>query len=189
MYEYILVGVAEPDGSSWAVAGNARDVTRRKLMEESLRRGAHYDHLTGLPNRYLFRDRLDQELKRAGRIHLPLALLYIDLDGFKLVNDQCGHECGDELLRQCAQRLAACVRESDTVARLGGDEFTSIITELAQLEHVDVIAQHILDELSRAFLVKGRELTLSGSIGIALFPRDARSADELIRHADKALYA
>lgn len=189
VYEYILVAVADPSGPAQTVAGTARDITKRKVAEDRLRKGAHVDHLTGLPNRYLFRDRLEQEIKRAGRIHLPLALLYIDLDGFKLVNDHYGHESGDELLRQCAQRISACVRETDTVARWGGDEFTSIITELAQLPHVDLIAQHILDELSRVFLVRGRQLTLSGSIGIALYPRDASSSDELIRHADRALYA
>lgn len=188
VYEYILVAVPDQCGKSFAVAGNARDITKRKSTEDRLRRGAHYDHLTGLPNRYLFLDRLEQEIKRAGRIHLPLALLYIDLDGFKLINDQFGHESGDELLRECAQRIGACVRETDTVARLGGDEFTSIITELADLPHVDLIAQHILDELSRPFLVKGRELAVSGSIGIALYPRDARSPEELVRNADNALY-
>ena len=189
VYETILVAVARPSGPIQIVAGTARDITKRKVEEDRLRQGAHFDHLTGLPNRYLFYDRLEQEIKRAGRIHLPLALLYIDLDGFKQVNDHFGHECGDELLRQCAKRISACVRETDTVARLGGDEFTSIITELAQLPHVDVIAQHILDELSRVFHVRGRQLALSGSIGIALYPRDASSSAELIRHADKALYA
>lgn len=189
VYEVILVAVATRGGAARAVAGSARDVTRRKLAEEQLRHGAHYDHLTGLPNRYLFRDRLEHELKRAGRIHLPLALLYIDLDGFKAVNDQFGHASGDDLLRQCAQRISACVRESDTVARLAGDEFTAIVTELAHLPHVDVIAQHILDELSRTFTVFGRELSVSGSIGMSLFPRDAGNSDELIRHADEALYA
>lgn len=189
VYEYILVAVPDTRAETQIVAGSARDVTKRKVAEDRLRRGAHYDNLTGLPNRDFFRDRLEQEMKRAGRIQLPLALLYIDLDGFKQVNDQHGHECGDELLRQCADRLRACVRGSDTVARLGGDEFTSIITEIAHLVHVDIIAQHILDELGRVFLVNGRELSVTGSIGIALYPRDASSSDELIRHADKALYA
>ncbi len=189
IFEYLLAPVKDDSGRVEAVAGIARDITARKAAEEKHRRSAHYDNLTGLANRYLFGDRLDHEIKRAGRIGLPLALLFIDLDGFKQVNDQFGHEAGDELLRQCAQRIGSRVRGTDTVGRLGGDEFTALLTDIRNLQHVDIVAQHILDELARPFEVKAREVRISGSIGIALFPRDATTSGELMRHADAAMYA
>jgi diguanylate cyclase (GGDEF)-like protein/PAS domain S-box-containing protein len=188
-YEYLLVPVIDAQGAVEAVAGIARNITARKASEEKHRRSAQYDDLTGLPNRQLFRDRLTHEIKRADRIQLPLALAFIDLDGFKEVNDLLGHEAGDELLRQCASRILGCVRESDTVARLGGDEFTVILTEIRNMPHVDLLAQHILDELGRLFAIGGNDVTISGSIGIALYPQDADGPAELLRHADQAMYA
>ncbi len=189
VYEYLLAPVKDEHGCAEAVAGNARDITERKLAEEKHRRSAHYDNLTGLPNRYLFGDRLEQEIKRAGRVGLPLALLFIDLDGFKQVNDQHGHEAGDELLRQCGQRISARVRGADTVARFGGDEFIALLTDIRNMPHVDLLARNLLDELARPFIILGREVHISGSIGVALFPRDATTPEELLRHADEAMYA
>jgi diguanylate cyclase (GGDEF)-like protein/PAS domain S-box-containing protein len=188
-YEYVLVPVISDTGEVEAVAGTARNVTDRKAAEEKYKRGAQYDDLTGLPNRYLFRDRLDHEMRRADRIKLPLALMFIDLDGFKQVNDLMGHEAGDELLRQGAARIGQCVRDTDTVARLGGDEFTVILTEIRHMPHVHILAQHILDELAREFTITGRNVLVSASVGIALYPHDAAGAAELLRHADQAMYS
>ena len=188
VYEYLLAPVKDDQGQVEAVAGTARDITERKAAEEKNRLSAHYDNLTGLPNRYLFGDRLQQEMKRAGRVQLPLALLFIDLDGFKQVNDQLGHEAGDELLRQSAKRIGGRVRGADTVARFGGDEFIALLTDIRNLPHIDILAQHIVDELARPFAIGGCEVCISGSVCIALYPRDATTSEELIRHADKAMY-
>ncbi len=188
-YEYLLVPVIDAQGQVEAVAGIARDITERKASEDKHRRHAQYDDLTGLPNRHLFHDRLAHEIKRADRIGLPLALMFVDLDGFKKVNDLMGHEAGDELLRQAGIRIRACVRDSDTVARLGGDEFTIILTEIRHLPHVDILAQHLLDELGRTFVIGGRDAHISGSIGIALYPQDADGQAALLRRADQAMYA
>ena len=188
VYEYLLAAVNNEQGQVEAVAGTARDITERKGAAEKHRRSAHYDNLTGLPNRYLFGDRLEQEIKRAGRVQLPLALLFIDLDGFKQVNDQLGHEAGDDLLRQSAARIGAGVRGTDTVARFGGDEFTALLTDIRSMQHVDILAQHLLDTLAHPFVIGAREVQISGSIGIALYPRDATTPEELVRHADQAMY-
>lgn len=188
-YEYLLVPVVDNQGRVDAVAGIARDVTQRKASEERYRHSAQYDDLTGLPNRQLFRDRLALEIKRADRTGLPLALMFVDLDGFKEVNDLEGHAAGDELLRQGADRIRACVRDSDTVARLGGDEFTVILTAIRNMPHVDMLAQHLLDELARPFSLDGHSVSITGSIGIALYPHDAGTAAQLLTHADQAMYA
>ncbi|WP_426197036.1 putative bifunctional diguanylate cyclase/phosphodiesterase [Massilia sp. DWR3-1-1] len=188
-FEYLLVPVVDHAGKFEAVAGIARNVTDRKAAEEKYRRSAQYDDLTGLPSRLLFRDRLSHEIKRADRIHLPLALMFVDLDGFKQVNDLLGHEAGDELLQQGARRIRDCVRQTDTVARLGGDEFTVIFTEIRSMPHIGVLAQQILDALAREFSIAGRSVMISASLGIALYPNDARAQDELLRHADQAMYA
>ncbi|MDB5907175.1 MAG: hypothetical protein JWP34_1289 [Massilia sp.] len=187
-YEYLLVPVLNPDGQCEAVAGSARDITERKEAEERIRRTAHHDFLTDLPNRTLFRERLEHEVKHSTRTGLPLALLFIDLDGFKQVNDLLGHAAGDQLLQQVAQRISSCVRDTDTVARLGGDEFTVILTDVTHPEHIQNIAGEILDELRKPFLLDAEEASISGSIGIAVFPTDAASYDELVRNSDEAMY-
>lgn len=187
-YEYLLVPVCNPDGQCEAVAGSARDVTERKEAEERIRRAAHHDFLTDLPNRTLFRERLEHEVKHSTRTSLPLALLFIDLDGFKQVNDLLGHPAGDQLLQQVAERISSCVRDTDTVARLGGDEFTVILTDVTHPEHIQNIAGEILDELRKPFVLDAGEASISGSIGIAIFATDAASCDELVRNADEAMY-
>lgn len=187
-YEYLLVPVLDEHGEAEAVAGTARDVTERKAGEAETQHRAHFDQLTKLPNRTLFFDRLEHEIRRSARISQPFALLFIDLDGFKEVNDLYGHDAGDDLLCVAAARISACLRESDTVARLGGDEFTVLITEVHNMQHVDILTRHILDELRRPFDIADKEVAISGSIGIAIYPQDAAGAAELLKRADEAMY-
>ncbi len=188
-YEYLLVPVFDPNGRCEAIAGSARDVTERKAAEERIRRSANHDFLTDLPNRSLFRERLEHELKHAARTGFPLALLFIDLDLFKEVNDRLGHAAGDQMLQQVAQRINACVRGTDTVARLGGDEFTVILTDVTLPQHIETIAAEILEELRRPFALAAGEAFISCSIGVTVYPGDGASPDELVRNADEAMYA
>jgi diguanylate cyclase (GGDEF)-like protein/PAS domain S-box-containing protein len=187
-YEYLLVPVLDPDGKCEAVAGTARDITERKAAEERVRRSANYDHLTDLPNRSLFRERLELELKHSARTGLPLALLFIDLDGFKDVNDRLGHAAGDELLQHVGRRIRACVRGTDMVARVGGDEFIVILTDITQPPHVESLCDKILGELSKPFSLRAGEASISGSIGVTRYPGDGGNLDELVRNADAAMY-
>lgn len=189
MYEYIFVPVVDDKGNMEAIAGTARDITERKAIEEQIKKSANYDSLTNLPNRSLFHDRLEQELKHAERSGLPIALFFIDLDDFKIANDQLGHSAGDLLLQQVAERISACVRDSDTVSRLGGDEFTVILTEINKISHIEILAQKILDALAKPFLILQKDIRISASIGITLFPQDATTSENLVRNADQAMYA
>jgi diguanylate cyclase (GGDEF)-like protein/PAS domain S-box-containing protein len=175
--------------------GFTTDISERKQNEstirqfnEKLERRAHYDALTGLPNRVLFRDRLEQEMKHARAAPHGIALLFIDLDRFKEVNDLLGHDAGDTLLAQAARRIEDCLRPEDTVARLGGDEFTVILTETSELARVEQVAQQILDLLRQPFQIGIEQAYVSGSIGITMFPGDARGPEELMRNADQAMY-
>jgi diguanylate cyclase (GGDEF)-like protein/PAS domain S-box-containing protein len=187
-YEYLLLPVLDEHDKLEAIAGTARDISERKANEERVTRSANYDSLTGLPNRNLFHDRLEHDLKHAARTGLALALMFIDLDGFKEVNDQLGHAAGDELLRAAAVRISDCVRDTDTVARLGGDEFTVILTDVTRESHVDVLAGEILDALNTPFRLSQQSVQISGSIGIALYPQHAHQPDALVRYADLAMY-
>ncbi|HJV73212.1 MAG TPA: EAL domain-containing protein [Noviherbaspirillum sp.] len=187
-FEYLYVPVMNTAGAVEAIAGMARDLTERKASEEKIRRSANYDSLTGLPNRNLFLTQLEMEVKRSVRTGLPFALFFIDLDGFKEVNDQLGHAAGDLLLQQVAQRLSACVRGTDTVARLGGDEFTVILSDVNKVAHVEILAEEILEKLAIPFLILQKEVHISGSIGITLFPQDAITPENLVRNADQAMY-
>lgn len=176
-------------GEPLRVAGMIKDITARKESEERIWNLANFDTLTGLPNRRMFRDRLTQEVLNTRRRHTSVALLFIDLDGFKQVNDLFGHDAGDSLLLQAAQRIQQCVRDTDTVARLGGDEFTIILADLHGTEHVEQIAQKVLNALVLPFQLGSEKAFLSGSVGIALCPHDADTPEELIRKADQAMYA
>ena len=167
---------------------NARDVTERVRLEAELTRQAFHDGLTGLANRGLFRDRLDQALARSERTRESLAVLLVDLDGFKQVNDSLGHDAGDELLKEVAGRFANVVRANDTLARLGGDEF-AILVDGASEHHALNVARRLLESLGEPVSVAGRELTLAASIGVVMHPGGVGSSDELIRHADVAMYA
>jgi len=165
-----------------------RDVSRRKKAEETVRQMAYHDALTGLPNRLLFADRLKVALARTKRSVCKTAVLFIDLDTFKGVNDTLGHDAGDDLLRQVAARLTAAVRESDTVARQGGDEFLVLLHDVPDVSRALGAGQRILDALRRSYLVKGRDVFTSASIGLALYPGDGDDAETLIRNADVAMY-
>jgi diguanylate cyclase (GGDEF)-like protein/PAS domain S-box-containing protein len=165
------------------------DITEKKRSDETIWKQANFDTLTGLPNRRMFRDRLEQEVLKATRAGTRVALFLIDLDRFKEVNDTLGHALGDALLRQAARRLAACVRQSDTVARLGGDEFTVVLSNSHDISHVETVAQKIVDMLAEPFQLEQEQAYVTASIGITLYPNDAKDVDELIRNADQAMYA
>jgi diguanylate cyclase (GGDEF)-like protein/PAS domain S-box-containing protein len=165
------------------------DVTEKKQAEEKIYYQANYDPLTDLPNRQLFQDRLHLAVASAKRNNTKLALLFIDLDRFKEVNDSAGHEAGDRLLMQVAKRLNQCVRESDTLARLGGDEFTVILNNLGNNYDIERIAKTMLDLLEKPFsLAAGVDAAISASIGIAMYPADGEDDATLIRYADAAMY-
>jgi diguanylate cyclase (GGDEF)-like protein/PAS domain S-box-containing protein len=176
-------------GMPQRMTGTITDISEKRRSEQVVWEHANFDLLTGLPNRRLFRDRLDHELKKSKRTGLPLALLFIDLDRFKEANDLLGHTIGDELLVQAAQRIRACVRQSDTVARLGGDEFTAILSDLDGHGHVENVAEKINETLSHPFYLGNEVVYLSASVGITLYPGDAQDAENLIRNADQAMYA
>ena len=181
--------IVNRDGSVHRHVAIFSDITEKKHAEDLMWRQANYDTVTNLPNRRLFLDRLDQELKKCRRSTLFLALLFIDLDHFKEINDTHGHDVGDQLLIEAARRLNSCVRSSDTVARLGGDEFTVILAELTETGKVEIVAGNILDILEQPFYINEVSMQISGSIGIALYPSDAGDANELITKADNAMYA
>jgi diguanylate cyclase (GGDEF)-like protein/PAS domain S-box-containing protein len=168
--------------------GIARDITDRKRADELITYQAYHDILTDLPNRVLFKDRLGLAVLQAKRNDSELALIFIDLDRFKLVNDTLGHGIGDELLQQTAIRLKACLRRCDTLARLGGDEFTAVLPELNDRHDAVVIAEKFLECLRLPFQLAGQSVHISASIGIAIYPVDGESIDELIRHSDIAMY-
>jgi len=168
--------------------GVARDVTERKRAEAMISYQAYHDILTDLPNRTLFKDRLGLAVIQAKRNRCGLAVMFIDLDRFKLVNDTLGHVKGDELLQQVATRLKNCLRRGDTLARLGGDEFTVVLPELHEKNDAKLIAEKFLETLRSPFVLESSEFHISASIGISVYPEDGESIDELLRHADMAMY-
>jgi diguanylate cyclase (GGDEF)-like protein/PAS domain S-box-containing protein len=165
-----------------------RNITERKLIEEKLYHQASYDSLTGLPNRLLFQDRLKEEISKAKRNQSNVALLFIDLDHFKEVNDTLGHHQGDLLLLQAAQRIQRCVRDSDVLARMGGDEFVVILTGVVELASLGRIAQNIIKAMTLPFSLNNHVSYVSASIGIANYPSDVDSLESLISAADQAMY-
>lgn len=164
------------------------DVSEKKKADEKIWRQANFDSLTQLPNRDMFADRLKQEMKAAYRDNQLLAVLFLDLDRFKEINDSFGHDQGDLLLIETARRITACLREEDTVARLSGDEFTVILANLKDHFSIERIAQNILNELNKPFNLKNGLGYVSASIGIAYYPDDANDTYDLIKHADQAMY-
>lgn len=164
------------------------DLEERKRTERAMRHMAHHDALTDLPNRTLFRDRLTHAMAQADRYQQKLAVMFLDLDRFKAINDTLGHNVGDQLLRQAADRLRKCVRECDTVARLGGDEFTVIVEDVGDRDTAAVVAQKIIDAFSQAFHLGGHEVFVTPSVGITLYPDDGEHLDNLLRNADAAMY-
>jgi diguanylate cyclase (GGDEF)-like protein/PAS domain S-box-containing protein len=190
--EIWVVGQLQPerdaDGKVIGYVGSLTDITEQKAQQGLIWEQAHMDALTGLPNRRLFMDRLEQELRQSVRQDTGLALIYIDLDKFKEVNDTLGHAVGDRLLVAAANRIQECIRASDTTARLGGDEFTVILSALASPRHVDAVAQKLVEALRAPFQLDGDTVFVSGSIGITLFPEDGRTVLDLMKHADQAMY-
>ena len=171
-----------------AIVLNYRDVSQRKETERELEYRAHYDSLTGLPNRLLFRDRLVHSLMQAKRNASGVAVMYLDLDQFKLVNDALGHSFGDLLLGEVGTRLARSLRESDTISRIGGDEFSILLADVASTEAVAGVARKILDSLAEPFRVGGHDLIVTASIGISCYPGDGDDAETLLKSADAAMY-
>ncbi len=176
------------DGRAQRVIGVAMDLTDRKLAEQRIAHMAHHDALTGLPNRVLLRDRIQQAIAQAHRTSRQLAVLFIDLDRFKTINDSLGHQLGDRLLQSVASRVLVCVREGDTVARVGGDEFVIVIPGLDDAADASSVATKILEVLASAFHLHGNDLHVAASIGIALYPADGSDAETLMRNADTAMY-
>ncbi len=189
--EHYLEGRSCPQRLGDAVIGRVwsfRDVTERLQTESKIRYQASHDLLTGLPNRMFFNDRLASSLTQAIRQQQPLAVMFLDLDRFKLINDSLGHAAGDQLLREVAHRLRYCLRKNDLVARWAGDEFTLLLTDISSVEDAVVIAQKILDVMNPDFELEGHTLHVSGSLGIAVYPNDGDDAETLLKNADAALY-
>ncbi|GKS56752.1 hypothetical protein YTPLAS18_02790 [Nitrospira sp.] len=182
--DYLVKGQIQGD----LLARSIRYAIERKRTEERLTYLAQYDQLTGLVNRALFRDRLEQAIVRARRTNQGFALLLLDLDRFKAVNDTMGHDAGDALLKVVADRLKSCVREVDTVARMGGDEFTMILEGTASEAGAVTVAKRIIQTVSQPCTVSGRQVTVGVSIGLTLFPHDQSDAGDLLKHADAAMY-
>ena len=181
--------VDNDSGVASILEGTLVDITERKVAEERVQCLAHYDALTGLPNRVLLRDRLSKALATARRQKHKVAVLFFDLDRFKIINDSLGHSVGDLLLQDVAERLKGCVREEDTVARLGGDEFLIVLTHVNDISGAAVSAERFMDAMTPRFVIQGHSLSLGCSLGISIFPEDGADSETLIKHADAAMYS
>lgn len=178
------------EGNQRFYTGVVRDITERKKAQERIEHLAHHDPLTGLPNRNLYNERMERAIYRANRSGKPLGLMFVDLDKFKPVNDELGHEAGDAVLIAVGERMVQCVRTSDTVARVGGDEFIAILENLDHWKSAAVVARKIIAALSQPVDVPGgKTATVGASIGISIFPDDGKTLDDLTRTADEAMYA
>jgi diguanylate cyclase (GGDEF)-like protein/PAS domain S-box-containing protein len=180
--------VFDDGGSIVCYEGTVEDVTERRLYQARIEEQANYDALTGLANRSLLNDRLHQLILSAATYRTHLAVVFVDLDRFKFINDSLGHHVGDELLRAMAERLKASVRESDTVARLGGDEFVLLISGQGDPEAVAVVVERMLSEIAQPWTIPQGDFNVTCSIGVALYPDDGISAETLLKHADSAMY-
>jgi diguanylate cyclase (GGDEF)-like protein/PAS domain S-box-containing protein len=180
--------IRDKSGTVIGMLGITREINELKRAELNLQYLATHDLLTGLPNRYLLFDRMEQTIRRARRNQSMFAVLYIDLDGFKGVNDRYGHHIGDQVLRQVADRLTANVRDSDTVARMGGDEFTIILDVIKMPEAALFVAQKIRAKIDKGFDVFAHQAKVTASIGISLYPTHGMDAETLLKVADQAMY-
>jgi diguanylate cyclase (GGDEF)-like protein/PAS domain S-box-containing protein len=180
--------ITDRQGNSTGFRGVLRDISERKKLEQSLKFLAHHDILTGLPNRILFADRLDQAIAHAGRNFSLMAVLFLDLDNFKDVNDGLGHDVGDLLLKETGMRLQESIREIDTVARFGGDEFIFILPDIKSADYAEKVVKRIHGAFEKPFVIKGHEITVSPSMGVAFYPVDSDNADTLLKKADLAQY-
>ncbi|MGE5505808.1 MAG: putative bifunctional diguanylate cyclase/phosphodiesterase, partial [Actinomycetota bacterium] len=188
VFDMLKIPLFNPNGSRKGLVLVGRDITERKLAAARIQHLAHHDSLTDLPNRVLFQERLRQAMAQARRTGSKLALMFLDLDKFKDINDTLGHHIGDLLLKAVAKRLTRCVRETDTVARLGGDEFAVILTHLADPEGATTVAEAIIASVADPFGLEDHEILTSTSIGITVFPDDAEDADTLLKNADLAMF-
>lgn len=187
--ELLASPLRDPDGEIVGIITNAHDITALKDAEAQIRQLAYYDTLTSLPNRRLLLDRLNHALAQARRFGRSMAVMFLDLDRFKQINDTLGHLVGDELLKQVAQRLTACVRAGDTVARPGGDEFVIVLTEVAHLQDAARVAEKIIDAFATPVMVDGQQVHVTTSIGIAVYPvNGSEDVEELMIKADMAMY-
>jgi diguanylate cyclase (GGDEF)-like protein/PAS domain S-box-containing protein len=186
--EWYNTPLVDPGGRILGFASLVQDVTERLNTERTIHYMAHHDALTGLPNRRLMQDRLNQAILQARRKQRHVAVLFLDLDRFKLLNDTLGHDTGDYILKDVARRLTSCVREVDTVSREGGDEFVVVLPDLDRPENARVVADKILRELARPVEISGQEIHITTSIGISHYPSDATDVGRLLKHADTAMY-
>jgi diguanylate cyclase (GGDEF)-like protein len=180
--------IVDPHGRFMGYRGVGRDITAQKRAEERIQFLATHDGLTGLPNRNLFSQLLNQQIQSARRYEGKFAVMFLDLDRFKAINDTFGHEAGDLLLEEMASRFSACVRASDVVARLGGDEFVVLVQEAGDIEQVNTVARKILSAAIKPVMIAGQECRVTASVGICMFPRDAQDEQTLIKNADIAMY-
>jgi diguanylate cyclase (GGDEF)-like protein/PAS domain S-box-containing protein len=186
--EWYNAPLVDQGGRVVGFASLVQDVTERLNTERTIHYMAHHDALTGLPNRRLMQDRLNQAIMQARRKQRHVAVLFLDLDRFKLVNDSLGHDTGDYVLKDVARRLGACVREVDTVSREGGDEFVIILPDLERPESASIVAEKIVRELAKPMEIGGQEIHITTSIGISHYPNDATDVNHLLKHADSAMY-
>jgi diguanylate cyclase (GGDEF)-like protein len=186
--ELTVTGLQDARGATAGRVLVLRDVTERRDLERELRQLAYTDRLTGLPNRALFHDRLEQALVMGARRGSPVAVLFLDLDRFKIINDSLGHQIGDAVLVSVAQRLRRCLRAEDTLARLGGDEFAILLPEITNRSDSRLVTEKCLSALSEPEVIGGHELTVNASIGVAVFPEDGQDVQHLLRSADAAMY-
>lgn len=188
MFSANLVPLGDEDGHVTKLLGYSQDITAQKTLEQQLVHRAEHDSLTELPNRGLFMDRLRSGIARVKRNNRPLALLFVDLNDFKPVNDEHGHQIGDRLLRVVAQRLTAAVREVDTVARVGGDEFAVILEAITDADDAAAVAVKIAECIGEPFSIDGHTLCIGASTGIAIYPGDGDGVSSLLQHADAQMY-
>ncbi|MBI3901719.1 MAG: diguanylate cyclase [Nitrosomonadales bacterium] len=183
-----IVPLKDKEGHTVRYISIRIDITERKQAEHEMTHMANHDALTGLPNRYLLEDRFHAVLAHCHRSNIKTAIMFIDLDKFKIINDTLGHKVGDLLLIEVTRRLLAAVREVDTVSRHGGDEFIILLDDIAHIEDAGMLAQKLLDALTAPYQIMGNELNISASIGIAIFPNDGTNMETLLKHSDSAMY-